>query len=96
MKFVGIALLVFTATMATADETRYDLSKTPELFEKFIKDFGRKYKDDADRQIHYEAFAKTLKIMNKQNEENPLATFAINKFSDYTESELQKIKGFRP
>lgn len=73
----------------------YELEKAGELFEQFIKDFEREYKDAEDRRVHYEAFVKSLEKINKLNSESSSATYGINKFADYTEDEMKMMCGFR-
>ncbi|KAL0893149.1 hypothetical protein ABMA27_014779 [Loxostege sticticalis] len=94
---VSIALVVCICalTMAAPDKEYYDLEKAPEIFEKFIKDFNRVYNDDADKQVHFEAFKKNLEKINQQNKDSKTATFGINKFADYTEDERKNMFGFK-
>lgn len=81
--------------MASGNGPQYDLSDAPALFEKFIKDYNRNYKDDADKAVHYEAFVKTLKKVNEANAKQSSATFDINKFADYTPEESKNLFGFK-
>ncbi|KAI5651722.1 cathepsin propeptide inhibitor domain (I29) domain-containing protein [Phthorimaea operculella] len=75
----------------------YDLNQAQELFEQFIKQYNREYKDDEDKRIHYEAFVKNLEKINQLNSQpNQTATFGINKFADYTEDEMKCMRGIRP
>ncbi|XP_013169057.1 PREDICTED: senescence-specific cysteine protease SAG39-like [Papilio xuthus] len=71
----------------------YDINKAEELFEKFIKDFDRQYKDEADREEHYQAFIKSLKRINELNTKQDSATYDINKFADFTEEETKWMRG---
>lgn len=67
---------------------QYDINKASELFEKFIKDFNKNYKNDEDRKKHYEQFIKNLKEINTLNAESDgSATYDINMFTDLSESE---------
>lgn len=86
-----ICVLVFVASCVYAKGPHYDLSKTPELFQKFVKDYKRDYKNTYEAVIHYEAFKKNLEMINMANRSNNSATFGINKFADYTQEELEKI-----
>ncbi|CAG4983087.1 unnamed protein product [Colias eurytheme] len=86
--------MLVIATVAE-DKPHYNLEEAETLFEKFIQDYNRVYKDEHDRQIHYEAFVNSLKLINKLNEENS-ATYDINRFSDYTTEEFEQILGFHP
>ncbi|XP_014359839.1 putative cysteine proteinase CG12163 isoform X3 [Papilio machaon] len=65
----------------------YDVNDAEALFEKFVKDFNKSYKDDADREKHYQAFIKSLHTINELNSRGGSATYGINQFADYTEDE---------
>ncbi|NP_001037057.1 BCP inhibitor precursor [Bombyx mori] len=99
MNFVSVALLIATVVMASSAETdtprHYDLNQAKELFEIFVKEHNREYKDDADRELHYQSFKKHLAEINQLNEKNPYTTFGINKFADYTPEEQQSRLGLR-
>ncbi|KAH9633313.1 hypothetical protein HF086_004027 [Spodoptera exigua] len=102
MRSVSVVLILVVAAMSSAGpadyppkKEHYDLTKADELFEKFIKDFEREYKDEDDKQLHFEAFVESLKKINKLNKENPTTTFGINQFADYTEQERQNMFGLR-
>nr|WJJ70444.1 venom protein U-MPTX.21-Mc24 [Megalopyge crispata] len=69
----------------------YDLSETQELFEKFIKDYDRHYKNNNDREIHYNEFKKSVENINELNKKYyPTTTFGINQFADFTDDEKKK------
>ncbi|XP_075973069.1 berghepain-1-like [Anticarsia gemmatalis] len=96
--YVSLVLFVVAVAMATDAEEAgtasprfYDLKDAPQLFEKFIKDHNRKYKDDADRQVHYEAFLNTLQKINKDNAAKPAITHEINGFADFTQAEYRNF-----
>lgn len=76
------------------NKPHYNLKNAPALFEKYIKDHNRHYKDAADKRAHYEAFCDSLRNINKLNS-NPQqnAVFDINEFSDYTREELTYLFG---
>ncbi|CAH2980231.1 unnamed protein product [Chilo suppressalis] len=99
MKLVNVVLLVCAVAMASAapaDEPRhYDLNNAPAIFEQFIKDHNRSYKDEDDKKAHYEAFVKNLHTINESNKKNPTATYGINKFADYTAEERKSMFGLR-
>ncbi|CAH0723334.1 unnamed protein product, partial [Brenthis ino] len=94
MRTISCFVLLVAVAMASDTKPHYDLNDAPALFEKFIKDYDRHYKDEADKNVHYEAFLETLKTINKSNEQSTSATFDINKFADYTPEERKKMKGF--
>ncbi|XP_047024074.1 senescence-specific cysteine protease SAG39-like [Helicoverpa zea] len=85
------ALVAIASAAPAEDKPHYDLGKAPEYFEKFIKDYNKVYKDDADREVHYQAFVKTLAKINQLNGDNDTDTFGINHFSDFTEEEWKKL-----
>lgn len=82
--------------MASRPKQFFDLNEAEKHFEQFIKDFNRDYKDEEDKVIHYQAFLKSLDKINKLNADNSSATYGINKFADYTEEEMQQMRGFKP
>ncbi|KOB65556.1 BCP inhibitor [Operophtera brumata] len=97
MSSIGVlTLLAIVAMAGAAGKTYYDVEKAPELFETFMKDNNRVYKDDADRDTHYAVFVDNLKKINKLNKDNPITTFGINKFADYTAEEQKTLYGFNP
>ncbi|KAJ8728210.1 hypothetical protein PYW08_016595 [Mythimna loreyi] len=74
----------------------YDLKDAPALFEKFIKDYKKHYKNAQDKRIHYLAFVESLVKINKNNEmsikEGPQsAVFGIDNFSDWTDEEFHRM-----
>ncbi|CAB3224271.1 unnamed protein product [Arctia plantaginis] len=98
MNLISLIFLVATAaTTLCAQEPRfYNLEDAPQLFEKFIVDNDRHYKDEADRKQHYEAFLNTLKYINEANAEQSDYTLGITLFADQTETERrQRPSGIR-
>lgn len=103
MRSVSVVLILVVAAMASSapsdlsppPKEHYDLERADELFEQFIKDYEREYKDENDKQVHFQAFVESLKKINKLNEESTSATFGINKFADYTEDERKNMFGLR-
>ncbi|KAI5651727.1 cathepsin propeptide inhibitor domain (I29) domain-containing protein [Phthorimaea operculella] len=82
--------------MAATSDKLFDINKAEELFEQFIKDHNKTYKDEEDKKIHYEAFTKNLEKINRLNSQpNQTATYGINKFADYTEDEMKCMHGGR-
>ncbi|XP_075973584.1 uncharacterized protein LOC142974898 [Anticarsia gemmatalis] len=99
MRAVSLLLLVVVAATAYGSPVSppplhkeyYDVNDAPNLFEKFVKDYNKVYKDEADRQVHYEAFVNNLKHINKSNADFPLTAFGVNMFSDYTDAERRRL-----
>lgn len=96
---VSVVLILVVIAMAsaapTSDKPHYDVSNAEALFESFIKEHNKSYKDDADKNVHYHAFVESLEKINKLNAESSSATFGINKFADYTEDERKNMFGLR-
>ncbi|XP_061713648.1 uncharacterized protein LOC133522343 [Cydia pomonella] len=96
MRALSIVVLFALATMAAAGApTLYDLNKVDSLFEKFIQDHKREYKDAADRELHFNAFKQNVAKINEHNSKGSSATYGINKFADYTDEEKQAMRGFK-
>ncbi|XP_028157336.1 cysteine proteinase 1-like [Ostrinia furnacalis] len=92
-----VALFSLAAICVLADPlVYYDLNDAPQLFHKFIKKFGREYKDYNEYLIRYQAFVKSLIRSNKSNAEDDLATYGITELSDYTEEETKSQYGYLP
>lgn len=75
----------------------YDLKDAPKLFEKFVQDYKRQYKNEEDYKKHYAAFLETLKEINRVNT-SPTAshTSGINSFADFTAEEFAPLTGGIP
>ncbi|KAJ8730044.1 hypothetical protein PYW07_017082 [Mythimna separata] len=99
MRSVSVVLLLAVAAMASAapntTKPHYDVSNAKALFEDFIKEYNRNYKDEADKEAHFKAFVASLEKINKLNEDSSSATFGINKFADYTEEERGNMFGLK-
>lgn len=78
-------------TLDAENDTRkpvYKLEDAPKLFEKFINDYGKKYKDNKDRAMHYRTFVQTLRHLNKLDREMEFSSpVEINIFADLTPDE---------
>ncbi|CAF4870093.1 unnamed protein product [Pieris macdunnoughi] len=94
-----ICVLFVAALVSAAPEKKphYNLNDAPALFEKFIKDYDRHYKDAADREEHYIAFVNSLEYINKANAKagDGGATSDINKFADLTPEEWDRMIGIK-
>ncbi|CAG4983066.1 unnamed protein product [Colias eurytheme] len=98
VRIICVVLLIAAAMVSAAPNGKphYDLDDAPELFEKFIREHHRVYKDDADRAEHYKAFLKTLNVINDSNSDpQQTATFDINEFADYTPEEEKHLYGLK-
>lgn len=96
-KTIVLILLLVAVTLSVqgADgPKKYDLADAKKLFEKYIKDFNKVYKDDNDNEIHFEQFKKNLIEINDLNEKNyPTTKFDINQFTDLNREEWKKHLG---
>ncbi|XP_032524179.2 uncharacterized protein LOC116775384 [Danaus plexippus] len=93
MKFIVCIFLLAVVTVSLGEKPHYDLNNAPALFEKFIKDYNRNYKDAADREIHYQAFVESLKKINEANARPSPTVYDINNFADYTKEEEKYLHG---
>ncbi|KAJ8730031.1 hypothetical protein PYW07_017069 [Mythimna separata] len=98
MRSISLVLIVVVVAVAMASppgesKVHYNLKEAPALFEQFVKDYDRHYRSFADKHKHFQAFLVSLVEMNRLNDENPYATYSINKFSDYTEEEKRNMFG---
>ncbi|CAH3835307.1 unnamed protein product [Pieris brassicae] len=60
----------------------YDLKDSKRLFEKYIKDFNKSYKDDKEYKEHYENFVDNLKFINQVNSSGKSSVAGLNSLSD--------------
>ncbi|OWR50169.1 uncharacterized protein LOC116773084 [Danaus plexippus] len=93
MKFVVCVFVLAVVAVALGDKPHYDLNDAPALFDKFVKDFNRSYKDAADREVHYQAFVKSLQSINEANARPSPTVYDINNFADYTDEEQNNMRG---
>ncbi|OWR42006.1 seminal fluid protein HACP057 [Danaus plexippus plexippus] len=91
MKAVICLFFIALIAISNGDKPHYDINKAPQLFELFMKNYNRHYKNEADKEAHYQAFVENLKTINRLNALPHSATHDINKFSDYTPEELKQI-----
>nr|ASJ26419.1 seminal fluid protein [Pieris rapae] len=96
IRFICVLFVAALVSAAAEKKPHYDINDAPALFEKFIKDYDRHYKDAADREIHYKAFVDGLKIINELNAGKSTSTFDINQFADLTPEEFDTMNGFKP
>lgn len=83
------------ATASASEKPFFDVNDAAALFEKFVKDYDKQYKDEADREEHYQAFIRSLHRINELNAKQSTATYGINKFADYTEEETKQMRGVK-
>ncbi|XP_039754570.1 actinidain-like [Pararge aegeria] len=75
--------------MAQEERPVYNIDDAPALFEKFIEDYDREYKDEEEKEVRYQAFLESLKGIIERNakETNPEMIYSINEFADLTTEE---------
>ncbi|XP_028157288.1 cysteine proteinase-like [Ostrinia furnacalis] len=98
MKVYSVVALFSIATICVLADPSiyYNVNDAPQLFHKFIKQYGREYKDYNDYLIHYQAFVETLIRINQSNAASTSAYFGINEFSDYTKEQKKHHLGAVP
>lgn len=89
MKSIILTMLLGAVVVLCIEGIYFDVADAENLFEQFIQNFSREYKDDEDRKIHFEAFKVNLEKINQSNKDNPEATFGITQFADYTKEEVE-------
>lgn len=93
-----IICLVFGAVLCLAMEERkkfYDLEKADEVFEEFIVNFGKDYKDEDEKQSRFEIFKETLNTINNHNKGNHSYALGLYQFADMTTKEINECLGVR-
>ncbi|KAJ2944970.1 hypothetical protein O0L34_g1867 [Tuta absoluta] len=96
--FIFLCLVVSFAALAGAQSGElikkpvYDMKKVDELFEKFIEDYSKTYKDEKDKQEHFERFKMRLADINKMNEKfkDSNLVFYIYEDMDLNEKEFNE------
>lgn len=96
-KLILITLLV-AATFVCVNKANpvgeiYDFDKAEALFEEYIQNFNKEYKDEEEKQNRFEIFKSTLKKINEHNSQNLSYTLGLNQFADRTAEELKVTRG---
>ncbi|CAH2046606.1 unnamed protein product, partial [Iphiclides podalirius] len=97
LTYAFVAVFFHAVRVETAAlKPRYNVEQASSLFEEFARDHSKRYKDNADKLRHYEAFVQTLLWINYLNAIQDSAVFDINDFSDKTVDEAMGMfeKGF--
>lgn len=94
---VVLTLVGLVALVSASDKVHYDIADAPQLFQKFIHDYNRVYKNHEDKKAHYAIFVANLEEINRLNARDHSATFDINQFADISDEEFEKHHtGLRP
>lgn len=92
--FITLVLLVLRlVTLSIQEEDGpilFSLDDAPQLFEKFIMEYKRTYKDKNDRDFHYEQFKNNLAKVNEINEKYYPKHYDLNEFADYSKQDAHK------
>lgn len=73
----------------------FDIDKADHIFEEYIKNFSKEYKDEKEKQARFEIFKKTLIKINEINKVRYHYTLGLNQFADRKPEELKDILGVR-
>lgn len=92
-----VFLVVARSVYARKGAEHYNLNDAPKLFDKFIKDFNKVYKNREDKKTHFEQFKTNLQRMNEfENGNNFLSAEGINQYADLNDVEAQMLYGVVP
>ncbi|KPJ15654.1 Viral cathepsin [Papilio machaon] len=75
------------------EKPKYNLKDAPQLFEKFMKDYNKEYKDEYDRNRHFQNFQSNLREIIRTNEESRGFVVDINMFADLDKKEMESFYG---
>jgi C1A family cysteine protease len=89
MKFAAATAML--ALAANALENREMSFK----FVNYIAQFGKSYPTMEEFNLRFERFVKTVELIEDKNASQDSYTLGINKFSDYTWEEYNKMLGFK-
>jgi len=98
MKFVVVAALCVCALVA-ARAAAYEFAEDAQFisFMQFVKDNDRQYASTEEFLIRFNNFKNTLARIDRLNQNNPKAKFAVNKFSDLSVDEFKaQYLSYRP
>jgi len=87
MKLVLVALLVACA----AAQVDYIGATAPTMWEEFKATYGKKYASVMEERARFSYFEMNLRIAARNQVENPLASFGMNKYADQS---AQEFKGY--
>jgi len=88
---LGVASLGAVAAAAPASDAATLLQ-----FRQFVSDFKKSYATEKEFNARLAIFRDNLNFMERHRQENPQATFGVNKFADLTREEFKGYKGYHP
>lgn len=90
-----ISLFVITVVSVSDKIPFYNLDDAPKIFDKFMVDFNKTYRNEEDYQEHFEAFKKSLVLINEVNKVTKEGLIPwvsdLTIFSDFTDKEKQTL-----
>eukprot|EP00931_Biecheleriopsis_adriatica_P043438 TRINITY_DN2483_c0_g1_i1.p1 TRINITY_DN2483_c0_g1~~TRINITY_DN2483_c0_g1_i1.p1 ORF type:complete len:469 (+),score=126.41 TRINITY_DN2483_c0_g1_i1:65-1471(+) len=75
--------------LSQAQQPRADVEQA---FEAFIQKFGKKYQDDVEKEVRFEAFVKNYDYINAENAKDNTYKLGLNEFSDMSLDEFHLNK----
>lgn len=94
MKTITI-LVVAAASLALVFMTASPVNKDDAAYEAFIGEYGRNFASTEEYNFRRDIFLQSLKKVEEHNAKGLSWTYAINKFSDWTEEEYQRLLGLK-
>ena len=92
----GRTLKIAAAATCASAAAGFDWNEVMKAFEKFQRDFDKKY-EDAEIASRFGAFARNYAIIEEENAKGQSFKLAINEFADLTSEEFARAKlGYKP
>lgn len=92
-----LILVLVQSVYARNGSVHYNLDDAPRLFDKFVKDYDKVYKNKQDKKTHFDQFKKNLQTMdNALNGKNVSSIEGINQHADLNKKELRMYYGVVP
>ncbi|XP_047984386.1 procathepsin L-like [Leguminivora glycinivorella] len=92
---LAVVCLASSTVLAATDKPFYDVEDAENLFETFLQEYNKVYKNRREYYERLDNFKKTLKEINERNAKFPDTVFALNHFADLYPEELQQYLGFK-
>ncbi|RVE44085.1 hypothetical protein evm_011251 [Chilo suppressalis] len=92
LAYTGVLLAFATIFVQSVKRPYYDIKDSPYLFHKFIRDYNRQYTNTEEVILRYTTFVNMLMEINDHNAKMK-DIYDINKFTDYTKEELDRMNG---
>jgi hypothetical protein len=86
------------AASASGSSTKLASQNQEQLFQKFVKDYSKKYSHPQERAQRKAIFTQNMKAADRNNEAEGVsgssAIYGVTKFSDWTYDELASLRGY--